>query len=111
MSCCEDGLAELLAPRSVRHELLRRRRQVLRPLHVRRLLRPLLLRLLAIGQVVVGREVARHETAAGQVEAATSASLHALRNALSFNVTSSTFNVTRKESSITAGEPSLSARA
>ena len=50
---------------------------------------------------------ARHETAAGQVEAATSASLHALRNALSFNVTSSTFNVTRKESSITAGEAML----
>ena len=44
-------------PGSVRHELLRRRRQVLGPLHVRRLLRPLLLRLLAIGQVVVAREV------------------------------------------------------
>ena len=44
-------------PGSVRHELLRRRRQVVAPLHVRALLRPLLLRLLAIGQVVVAREV------------------------------------------------------
>lgn len=50
---------------------------------------------------------ARHQTAAGQAAAATSASLHALRNALSFNVTSSTFNVTRKQSSITAGEAML----